>query len=197
MIQSAVTERHLHPQYCGLRMTAEEFFSVPDDGRNYELIDGVVVMSPSPTPKHQRIMMEIAGQLFVFLRNHAVGEALPEIDVHLGQGPGGGDLVYKPEVIFVRAERMEGMEEKITGAPDLVVEVVSQGSRRMDTETKKTDYERFGVGEYWLIDPERKTMTFWRLTGGKFAEVNPKGDQFKSEAVPGFNLDLTPIRDRF
>ncbi len=184
-------------QYCGLRMTADEFLQIPDDGCSYELIDEVVVMSPSPTPLHQNVAMEITVQLGVFLRSHSVGKAFPEIDVHIGQGPTGGDLVYKPEVVFVRAERLPGMRDKIHGAPDLVVEVISRGSRRRGSETKKGDYERFSVREYWLIDPEREAMTFYRLHDNRFVEVAPSGDRFASEAVPGFELDLERVREAF
>jgi len=184
-------------QFRGLRLTADEFLQLPDDGYNYELIDGVVMMSPSPTPQHQRITMEIAAQIAIFLRAHPVGEVLPETDVHLGQGPSGGDLVYRPEVIFVRSDRLSGMADKINAAPDLVVAVVSRGSRRMDTGTKRADYERFGVGEYWVIDPDRKSMTFWRLSAGRFLEVLPAGDSFTSQAIPGFSLDLARVREKF
>jgi Uma2 family endonuclease len=197
MIQRSVDAQPTGAQFCGLRMTADEFLGIPDDGYNYELIDGVVVMSPSPKPVHQRVAMEIASQITWFLRDHPVGEALPEIDVHIGQGPNGGDLVYKPEVIFVRAERLPQMHDKIFGAPDLVVEVISRGSRLYDSETKRNDYERFGVGEYWLIDPQRKSMTFLRHDGEKFIEVAPDGDHFASQAVPGFVLDLARIREKF
>ncbi len=171
MTESTAIAERTGARFRGLRMTADEFLQIPDDGYNYELIDGVVMMSPGPTPQHQRIAMEIAFQLATYLRDHPVGAALPEIDVHLGQGPTGGDLVYKPEVVFIRAERLPDIHEKITGAPDLVVEVVSKGSRRFDGETKKDDYQRCGVLEYWLIDPERKAMTFCRLKEGRFVAV--------------------------
>jgi Uma2 family endonuclease len=178
-------------------MSADEFLQIPDDGMFYELIDGVVVMSPSPTPEHQGALMEIALQIGQFLRDHPVGKVFPELDVHLGTGPTGGDLVYRPEVIFVRTERVRKMRKKIFGPPDLVVEVISAGSRRFDAETKKSDYERFGVQEYWLIDPERESMTFYRLQFGRFVEVPPTGDTFASQAVPGFVLDLARVRETF
>ena len=183
--------------FRGLRMTVEEFLQIPDDGYNYELINGVVMMSPSPTPKHQAVTWEISTQLGIYLRDHPLGRAFAELDVHLGRGPTGGDLVYKPEILFVRAERLSEMHDKITGGPDLVVEVISRGSRRLDSETKKSDYGRFGVTEYWLIDPERKAMTFYRLQEGRFVEAPVEGDTFASEAVPGFVLDLTRVRETF
>jgi Uma2 family endonuclease len=183
--------------FCGLRMGADAFLQILDDGCNYELIDGVVVMSPSPSPKHQAITTEISFQISLHLRRHPAGRVFAELDVHLGQGPTGGDLVYKPEVIFLRRERLTGLENKIFGAPDLVVEVVSRGSRRFDSETKKRDYERFGVQEYWLFDPAREAMTFWRLKDGRFVDIPPTGDTFASQAVPEFVLDLKPVRELF
>lgn len=184
-------------QFLGLRMAADEFLSLPDDGFNYELLDGVVVMSPNPTPPHQRVAGEIFSQIKWYLRDHPVGEVFFEIDVHLGRGARGGDLVYRPEVIFVSAARLPEMTEKISGAPELVVEVISRGSRRLDTQTKRGDYERSGVEEYWLVDPQRRALTFLRRAGGKFVEAQPDGDTLASSAIAGFELDLKPVRAAF
>ncbi len=184
-------------QYRGLRMSAGDFLEIPDDGYNYELIDGVVMVSPLPSPQHHVITTELILQIGMFLRTHPIGRVFAELDVHIGQGPTSGDLVYKPELIYVHNERLPEMRDKVFGAPELVVEVISRGSRRMDSETKKSDYERFGVQEYWLIDPERKSMTFWRLSDGGFVDVDVSGDAFSSEAVPGFVLDLNRVRELF
>lgn len=183
--------------HVGTRMAADEFLQILDDGNNYELFDGVVRMSPSPTPKHQRVSMEIAGQLWAYLRENPVGAVFSEIDVHLGQGPGGGDLVYKPEIVFLRTRRLRGLEDKIVGAPDLVVEVISRGSRRLDSLTKKRDYESAGVHEYWLVDPDRERISFFRLVQRRYVLIRPGRSTFVSEAVPGFVLDLVGVRDAF
>lgn len=183
--------------FRGLRMAADEFLQIPDDGCNYELVDGVVVMSPSPTPRHQAVTTELVAQISWHLRQHSTGRVFAELDVHLGKGPTGGDLVYKPEVVYLSHSRLTGMQEKLSGAPDLVVEIISRGSRRMDSETKRRDYERFGAREFWLIDPTRETMTFYRLERGAFVEVTPQGDRFLSEAIPGFALDLKAVRECF
>lgn len=186
----------LQAEFAGLRMTAEEFLRLPEDGCNYELIDGVVMMTPSPAPVHQAVRMEVLTQLGLYLREHPLGQAFPEIDVHLGSTGHGEDIVYRPELAYIRAERLSSMREQITGPPDVVMEIVSRGSRRFDTETKLRDYERFGVGEYWLIDPERLSMVFLRLKDGRF-EPCEFGDQFLSTAVPGFSLDLVRVRAAF
>lgn len=184
-------------QFTGLRMQADEFLELPDDGYKYELLDGVVVMSPRATPPHQKVAGVIFNQICNYLGKNSVGEVFFEVDVHLGEGPEGGDLVYAPDVVFVRTERIRDMTDRIIGAPDLVVEVISRGSRKMDTTTKREDYQRFGASEYWIADPRRKSITFLRLHGTEFVEVQPEGDRFVSQAVPGFVLDLEPVRAAF
>jgi len=194
---SAATSQPAEGLWVGLRMTAEDFLCALHEGHDYELVDGVVVMSPSPKPEHQAIAVEVSSQIWLFLRDHPVGRVLVETDVYLGSGPDSGDLVYRPEVVFVRAARLPEIRGRITGAPDLVVEVASPDSRRFATETKKNDYQRFGVREYWLIDPQRRSFTVYRLDAGRFVEIPAAGDSFVSQAVPGFVLDLTRVRQAF
>lgn len=185
------------PLYRGLRMTADEYYQLEDDGFRYELIDGVVCMSPSPTPRHQSVAVRIASQIMAYLEDHPVGQVFTELDVHLGMGPHGGGLVYRPDVVFLRTDQHAPLPERVIGAPDLVVEIVSDSSRRMDRQTKKDDYERCGVREYWVIDPELRQMTFYRLESGRYVEVQASGDSLASEVIPGFELDLERVRRSF
>ena len=194
MIVPAISLPDRTAQYRGLRMTAEEYLQLEEDGCRYELVDGVVCMSPSPLYKHQKVAAEVLAQIAWFLRTNPLGDVLAEVDVDLGPGPRGGDLVYRPDVVFVRKEHVPENLDHIRRPPDLIVEVVSPSSRRYDRETKKDDYERCGVPEYWIIDPEKDSMTFYRLRGGRYAEVKPDGNSFKSETVPGFALDLDRVR---
>ena len=185
-------------QYNGVRMTADEFFDLPDDGYRYELVQGVVVMSPSPKPRHQLVATEILRQLANYLHARRIGRVLPDTDVHLGRDVAGKDFVYRPDILFILAERWRIENNRLVGPPDLAVEVVSPGSRRFDSQTKKEDYERFGLREYWLVDPERRSMTFYRRDDqGRFVEALIDGDVFRSEAVPGFELELRLVRDEF
>jgi Uma2 family endonuclease len=183
--------------YAGLRMSAEEYFSLEEDACRYELIDGVVCMSPSPTPRHQKVAAFIVHQIAAHLDEHPLGEVFVEVDVHLGRGPKGGDLVYRPDVVFIRAERVAANIDRIVEPPDLVVEIVSDTSRRYDHETKKSDYERCGVAEYWIIDPAREAATFYRLESGQYIEVKTEGDRFHSTALAGLTLDLARLRRSF
>lgn len=171
------------PQYRGLRMTADEYATLADDGYRYELIDGVVQMSPSPSFQHQQIVAEFARQLGNHVMDTASGRVAVEIDIRLDE-----DRVYRPDLVFVDAEKLTQCGERITVAPDLVLEVVSPDSKRYDHETKRHDYEAAGVTEYWLIDVETKQVMQLRLEGGKYVEQ--VGDaRLRSRVVDGFVLD--------
>jgi Uma2 family endonuclease len=173
-------------------MRADEYLQIEDGDRRYELVDGVVVRSPSPTPRHQAVLFELIAQIGAFLKANPIGIALPEVDVRLA-----GDLVYRPDLVFFRAERVERGWQRIDKAPDLVVEIVSPDYRSYDRETKKSDYERFGVGEYWLIDPDRDELAFFVLEGGQYVGVRVSGERFDSRVIRGFTLDLAAVRTTF
>ena len=188
------SETH-HPRYKSIRCSADEYLALADDGFRYELIDGVVIMSPSPTPLHQAVMLEIAYQIKAFLKNRPIGRVLVETDVVLTRRADKSDLVYRPELVFyLHKDGHQRVPDRLEGPPDLVVEVQSPATHRLDLKTKREDYEAAGVPEYWLFDPEAKTMLFLRLTNGHYTEMEPQNDVFSSEAVPGFRLNLADVR---
>ncbi len=197
---SVVVETHCpqgEARYNGLRLSAEEFFLLEDDGCRYELIDGVVCMSPSPVGVHQFVAAEITSQIGAFLMKNRLGRVAAELDVYMGQGPSGGDLVYRPDLLYLRSENVRRGMKRVTVPPDLVVEIISVTSRRLDQETKKSDYERFGIAEYWVLDPEQDSMNFFRLRGDRYVEIQPEGNTVLSGALPGFALDLAAVREVF
>ena len=179
-------------RYRGLRMTAKEYLALPQDGFKYELIDGVVCMSPSANFRHQTIQGRIVGQIDAYLLGNPIGKVAPEADVRLGP-----DLVYRPDVVFVRSDKAVRCGAAVTEVPDLVVEIISPESRSYDSKTKRGDYEATGVGEYWLIDPEQKSFRFLVLRDGAFVEAVPTGDRYAAHVLPGFELDLDLVRRLF
>jgi Uma2 family endonuclease len=185
------------PRYNGLRMSADEYFALPDDGYRYELLDGVVIMTPAPTFGHQRVARELTLQLGKYLDEHPVGEMLYEVDIDLGPGPEGGDLVYRPEIVFYAGDRSKNEDKRLVGPPDLVIEVVSPLSRSYDKVTKRNDYQRCGVREYWIIDPAADEFTFLCNQDGSFIQMQPAGNSFASKVVEGFTLDLARVRAKF
>lgn len=179
----------LEPQYVGWRLSADEYFELEDDGFRYELIDGVMVMSPSPMLPHQGIIVHLLARLTEFLRDHPVGRVYPDVDVKLTR-----TLVYRPDIVFVRAERLRRGLKRLNVVPDLVVEIVSRSSRVRDRREKKADYERFGVQEYWVIDTEGDRHSFFAREGDAFIEMSLGGDRLASRVVTGFVLDIAELR---
>lgn len=192
MSMSAIAPQHDHARYDGWRLSADDYLALPPDGFRYELIDGVVRMSPSASFTHQLIAAEILIQIGAYLTKHPIGVATMEVDIKLADG-----CVYRPDVVFLNSEKASRCGVHVTEPPDLIVEVISVESRIDDTETKRGRYEAAGVGEYWLIDPAREELTFLQHVAGRYVEMTPSQDGFDSSAIPGFRLDLSRIRRLF
>lgn len=151
----------------GMRpMTADEFLSWDnwDEGPRYELIDGVVVVSPSPIVPHQRM----SGSLHVMLRAACPGAfevfAAP-LDVRLAD-----DTVVQPDLVVVRAE--DAVEDHLAGVPLLVVELLSNATRGHDLLLKRARYEAAGIPSYWIIEPETREFTVLELLDGRYVEMH-------------------------
>jgi Uma2 family endonuclease len=177
------------PLYSGMRLTSDEYLALPDDGFRYELIDGVVVMSPTPKPDHQDAVAAIEFQIRLFLREHPIGRLYEDIDVRFD-----AQTLYAPDLLFIAAGRLPRRPTRIDVVPDLIVEVISPSSERRDLTTKMADYQRCGVKEYWVIDAARHSMRFFRLQRGKLTAVRVSGTRFRSRAIPGFVLNLAELK---
>jgi Uma2 family endonuclease len=177
------------------KLTYEDFLRFPDDGLRHEIIDGAHYVTPSPATVHQRLLGRLYGAIFVYLQSHPVAEAfLAPFDIVLSRHD-----VVEPDLVIVLREQADIVgEQNATGAPAVVVEVLSPGTRRRDEGIKLELYERAGVREYWVIDPARRTVVVHRRgpsTDGLIAmpTVNAEGS-LASPLLPGFSL---PLRDLF
>lgn len=141
------------------KLTYEDYILLPDDGRRHEIIEGVHYVTAAPFIRHQRLSLGLSTEFSNFLRANPLGEVLyAPVDVLLSPHD-----IYQPDLIFVSRERFYIITEKnIQGAPDLVVEILSEGTRRIDEDLKLRNYDRFGVREYWLVDPLRRAVTIYR-----------------------------------
>ncbi len=175
--------------YAGLRMTADEFLMLGETAERYELIDGVVVMSPSPTPGHNQVAAEVLYQAMGFAKQTNQASVFHETDVRFAR-----EKVYRPDIAVYVADRMSMRIDRLDIAPDLIVEILSAGTKMLDLITKRDDYDRFGVAEYWTIDPENGDARCWRRQGSRLCEVPIEGSAIQSSAIAGFTLDLMPIR---
>ena len=151
-----------------LKWTYSDLLLFPDDGKRHELIDGEHIMSPSPFTKHQRISFNLSVILGVFLKKYPIGRVFTApMDVVLSHSD-----VVEPDLLFIASEKAAIITEKhIMGVPDLVVEILSTGSRKTDEIIKRRLYEQFGVKEYWIIDPELESVKVYRMQGTGFIRV--------------------------
>ncbi len=164
--------------------TYDDYAALPDDGHRYEIVNGVLVMAPVPSPEHQDIVLEIASYLRIHIKLTGLGRVFPApIDVDLGS-----KNVFQPDVVAVLNAHLDRVAaKKIVGAPDLVVEVVSPGSGVMDRIAKYAVYARAGIPEYWIVKPERKTVEVFVLEDGEYRSLGIFGGQqtLPSRVVPG------------
>jgi Uma2 family endonuclease len=185
----AVPDRH-HPR----KLTYEDYLLIPDDRFRHEIIDGKHYVTASFFYRHQRALGELFGSLANFVKTHHLGVVvISPFDVLLSKH----DVVI-PDLLFVRKERMEVIGERyLEGAPDLTVEVLSKSTRHRDERLKLKRYELFGVQEYWLLDPVRKTARIYRQDGERLhlaaALSSAAGDALSSPLFPGLEVPLAEI----
>jgi Uma2 family endonuclease len=177
-----------------VKLTYDDFVHFPDDGKRHELIDGEHYVTPSPSRRHQQIVRELLGHIWSYLKHHPTGEIFgAPFDVVFSDFD-----VVEPDLLFVSAERTKVLTEKnVQGAPDLVVEVGSPSTRRRDERTKLQLYERFGVQEYWVVDPDLDALKVYRLVEGRYqraAELTLAAhDVLTTPLMPGLELRLVDI----
>jgi Uma2 family endonuclease len=173
-------------------LNAEDLASLPDDGNRYEIIGGQLIVSPSPTYRHQRVSFKLTSVLDAYLSTTGNGQAVAApMDVHLSIND-----VVQPDLLVALNERSDIIEDRgIGGAPDLVVEVLSPSSISNDFLRKPKLYERFGVREYWIVNPENETVSVQTLDGERYAPSVDCGrnDTLTSAVLDGFTLDLALI----
>jgi len=179
-----------------VRFTYEDYKSLPEsETKRYELLGGELVLVPSPTEYHQRISGNLEFILRRFVKEKGLGYVYyAPLDVVLGEGD--DREVVQPDIFFVSKERAEIItEEEIRGAPDLVIEIISPGTKDRDRHYKKTLYARHGVGEYWIVDPEARTVEVFALGERGFELVKAyKADEvLRSPLLEGLEVDLNEV----
>jgi Uma2 family endonuclease len=148
-----------------LKWTYEDYLLFPEDGNRHELIEGERYMSPSPITRHQKILINI---LKCYLKRTISGHIFcAPMDVVLSE-----TNVVQPDLLWISSTRAFIITEKnIQGAPDLIIEILSDSTRKIDKITKRKLYEQFGVLEYWIIDPVLETVRTYRMTDGRYQKL--------------------------
>ena len=173
------------------KYTVDDYMNLSDDKR-YELIEGDLIVVPRPVPRHQRIVFNIILELGVYIKESHVGEVYQEVDVLLG------DNVVAPDIVFISQDRINIIGEKnVQGAPDLVIEVLSPSTRAYDKKKKGALYCRYGVKEYWLVEPDSNLVEIFYLEekSWRWGGVYDTEDVLVSDLLPGLQLAVAKIFD--
>ena len=175
-------------------LTIADLDAMPDDGNRYEIIEGELFVSRSPFLTHQRV----SGNLFVRISNclaqNPIGEVLTTPGVIFSEFS-----AVIPDIVFFSNERRAEIAsgERITGAPDLIVEIVSPGSEneQRDRVAKRQLYGKYGVKEYWIVDPLQRTIEVYSLAGRnlKLQTVLREQDELTTSLLPGFSCRVADI----
>ena len=149
--------------------TIMELFKMLPEGTLAEIIDGSIYMSPAPTPKHQRILGKLYRILTDYIERRDLGEVfIAPCDVFLDDT---SNAVQPDLIVILRRNSSLVKEDAIHGVPDMLLEILSPGNAHHDLVRKKELYQKFGVREYWVIDPETKETTGFHLSDGHYNET--------------------------
>jgi Uma2 family endonuclease len=179
-----------------IRFTYEDYQSLPESmEKRYELLDGDIKMVPAPTTQHQFVSSNLEFIVHAFIKEQKLGYILyAPVDVVFGTGD--GREAAQPDIIFVRRDRKEIIAEaEVLGPPDLIVEVLSPGTEARDRGYKMHLYGRYGVEEYWIVDPKEETLDLFRVVDESYRRVCHccKDDRFSSSLFPGLTIELREV----
>ena len=150
----------MKPAGSDMKLTYDDFLLFPDDGKRHELIDGEHYVTPSPNTRHQRISGNLHLLIGSWLEAHPIGQIFyAPFDIVFTRFD-----VVEPDLLYMSNERAAEIltTQHVTGAPEIVVEISSPGTRTRDETIKRHLYERSDVSEYWVIDPELDVIRVYR-----------------------------------
>jgi Uma2 family endonuclease len=175
-------------------LTVADLDACPDDSNRYELIEGELFVSRAPGIPHQRVLNNLQMALGSYLKENPIGIVVP------GAGAVFSDYdAVIPDLVFVRNERWSEVvtEIRFTGAPDLVIEILSPGKENRDRDllVKRQLYAKYGVAEYWIVDAENRLVEGYRLQDDRLESSGTlrNGDEITTPLLPGFRLAVSSI----
>jgi len=173
-------------------LTYEDYAALPNDGRRYELLEGDIDVTPAPSMGHQRSSRNLERILLDHVRRHKLGAIYDApVDMILD-----ARTVAQPDILFVAKDRLGIISPRgVEGAADLVVEILSPATRRVDRTTKMRVYAKAGVLEYWIVDPEAKTFELFGLRQGAYVLLaTAAGDEtIRPDFFAGLEISLTEV----
>jgi Uma2 family endonuclease len=151
------------PVLIGENVSADEYFAMPETVIPHDLIEGRLYVSPSPFWNHQELVLGLVVRFKRFADEHGGKAFVSPMDCRLSDR-----TVLQPDLGYIVAERTGIIQRHVMGAPDVVVEVLSPGTRRFDRQQKLVAYGHNGVREAWLVDPEAGTVTVFSGDGSRW-----------------------------
>lgn len=171
--------------------TREDFYSLPEstDGKRYELIDGDLIVSPSPDYFHARIVQNVNYLLDHFVRQNNLGVVLcSPYDIELTE-----NFIVVPDLIYISNKRQSIITRRnAQGAPDLLVEVHSPSNASRDRGVKRKRYQQYGVREYWMVDPDKRSLTVCDFDKD-VERVYGEADTFDCPSLPGLTVTVADV----
>jgi Uma2 family endonuclease len=185
----------VRPSSPGVKLTYDDFVQFPDDGQRHELIDGEHYVTPSPNTKHQTVSINLTVLIGSWLERHPLGRLFhAPFDVVFSNFD-----VVEPDLLYLsNARAAEALTaQHVRGVPELVIEIGSPGTRKRDETIKRRLYERAGVAEYLVVDPELDAIRVYRRDGDTFARVRElsadAGDSLTTPLLPGLAIQLSRV----
>jgi Uma2 family endonuclease len=164
----------------------------PPDSGHYELLNGKIIYMPSPTPRHQDVAMTLSALMHVYVLTRQLGKIFQApLDVKFDE-----TNTLQPDIVFVAAKRISIIGKKcIEGAPDLVVEILSDSNNPREMSFKKHIYESSGVREYWLVNLEKSCVTVYRNENGELVPlgVYKENSSIESQVLAGFTTTANAV----
>jgi Uma2 family endonuclease len=177
------------PKTTGL--TYEDLQAFPDDNLRRELIDGQLIVTPAPSTRHQDAVLELGAALLRHTKQHGGRVFVAPTDVFFSD-----TNVVEPDVLYVRPDGVGRVEIRfVRSAPDLVVEVSSPSTRRLELVRKRDLYERFGVPEYWYVDLEAERVEVHRLAADRYGapQLRLRHERLETPLIPGFGITVDDL----
>ena len=174
-----------------MKLRDTDFFALPETTKKCELLEGEVILSPSPSRRHQRVSVRLSYLLESWCEKQQSGEVLTcPMDVRLDT-----ENVVQPDVFLVLNEHRERLRDwGMEGAPDLVMEILSPSNAQVDRGLKRQLYAAHGVREYWLVDPQEARISIYRLqVDAETVAAEHTDGESRSFLLPELSLALNDI----
>jgi Uma2 family endonuclease len=162
---------------------AADYWQLPE-GEPIELLQGRLVVSPAPASAHQVIVVLLTELFSGFVRRAGGVTLCAPADVVLSD-----DTILQPDLLYVSKSRRSIVKKRVEGPPDLVIEIIS-GTARRDRVEKLDLYARYGVAEYWIVEPQSQLIEFLVNENGRYVVQSPANDRYQSPQLPEVAIDL-------